>query len=375
MKITVKAEPFKQIISRVADSIPAKTPEPAYMNFLLTIKEDSMELLGSDGSTTMKSILSKTDKKGEDVIIAADPGKIQVPAKLLVEVVSKMTGNLITLNLIDETILSISDENTFYKINSMNGNEYPDIDMEFDGAVTVKVTGEQFHQLYQSTYFAVATKGTRQYFTGINVRANSGKISFLATDACRLAQKTVELGEGADMVFTVPVKVLGMVDKMDDLEDVTISFAEGKALFKVGDSIYLTRLYNGDFPSADKIKPVNTPYTLTVDAAEFVAALDRVTLVTMGEPSPIAKLVCTPDGVEVAASSQNNGAAHEVLKNAKFNGEMFQILFNVKFVGDAVRALGTKDVTLAFAGEGKLFVVQNGDDSNLQIITPIRSNF
>lgn len=375
MKITVKADALKQIVSKVADSIPAKTPEPAYMNFLLTVKEDSMELLGSDGSTTMKSILYKTGKKGEEIIVNAEIGKIQVPAKLLVEVVSKMTGDFITLNLIDETVLAISDENTFFKINSGKGEEYPDIDMEFEDAITTQVTGDQFHQLYQSTYFAVATRGTRQYFTGINVRASDGKISFLATDACRLAQKTVELDQDADMVFTVPVKVLAMVDKTDNLENVTIKFAEGKALFQVGDSIYLTRLYNGDFPSADKIKPTTTPYTLTVDSLEFVSALDRVTLVTMGDPSSIAKLVCSADGVEVTASSQNNGAAREVLKNAKFSGEMFQIVFNVKFVSEAIRALGTKDVTLAFAGEGKLFLIQNGDDSNLQIITPIRSNF
>ena len=62
------------------------------------------------------------------------------------------------------------------------------------------------------------------------------------------------------------------------------------------------------------------------------------------------------------------------MKNASFNGDIFQIGFNIKFVTDAVHALNSKEVTLAFAGEGRLFMVQNGDDSNLQIITPIRAS-
>ena len=140
------------------------------------------------------------------------------------------------------------------------------------------------------------------------------------------------------------------------------------------DTIYQSRLYNGEFPSAEKIKPAVTPFSLTVDSNEFISALDRVTLVTMGDATPLAKLTCSADGVEIAASSQSYGAAKEHLKNASFNGDIFQIGFNIKFVTDAVHALNSKEVTLAFAGEGRLFMVQNGDDSNLQIITPIRAS-
>lgn len=376
MKLTAKADALKKIFQRAADAIPAKSSEPAFMNFLLTVTEDSLEILASDGNITLKTKLSGKDEKGENVIISAEPGRIQVPAKILVEMVTKMVGNVITLNLTDDTNLSVSDENTFYNINSIDAKEYPDIEMESDpsSSSSVTITGEQFISMYQCTSFAVAVKGARQCFLGINIKSGDGRIAFLATDACRLAQKTIEVPDAPEMSFTVPVKVLSMIAKTENLKEVKLELGDGKALFSVGDTIYQSRLYNGEFPSPEKIKPAITPFSLTVDSNEFISALDRVTLVTMGDATPLAKLTCSADGVEIAASSQSYGAAKEHLKNASFNGDIFQIGFNIRFVTDAVHALNSKEVTLAFAGEGRLFMVQNGDDSNLQIITPIRAS-
>ena len=98
MKLTAKADALKKIFQKAADAIPAKSSEPAFMNFLLTVTEDSLEILASDGNITLKTKLSGKDDKGENVIISAEPGRIQVPAKILVEMVTKMVGNVITLN-------------------------------------------------------------------------------------------------------------------------------------------------------------------------------------------------------------------------------------------------------------------------------------
>lgn len=374
MKLRIKTDALKKTVLKAAEAIPAKASDPAFMNFLLTVEPDSVQLLASDGSITIKTTINQKDEKGEDVIISAEPGKIQVNAKLFTEMVSKIEGSEVTLDLVDAYNLSVSDGTTNFHFNTADAEEYPDIDMSFDVNDSIRLSGKDFLDLYQATAFAVSIKGSKQCFTGINVRAGNDKVVFLATDACRLAQKTVAVPGVPECTFTAPVKVLSMIAKTEGLAQVDFQVGSGKALFLVGNSIYQTRLYSGDFPSADRIRPTHIPYTLKVDADEFVRALDRVTLVTLGEATPIARLTCSPEKVELKAISQANGAGKECLRDATFNGTLFEIGFNVRFVTEAVRALGTKEVTLAFAGEGKLFMVQNGDDSNLQIITPIRDN-
>ncbi len=337
MKLTVKAEALTRILTEAIDAIPAKSTEPAFLNFLCTVTTDSLEVLASDGNITLKAALPAQEGKVQNIIDSA-PGKFQVPARLFLEIVRKLGGPVVTLTLADTTVLSVSDERTFYTLNTFSPEEYPDIDMEFDESKAVKVSAPEFIKLFQCTSFAVATKGAKQCFLGVNIRTEDEKLCFLATDAMRLAQRSIALPAAPELKFTVPVKVLGMIAKKEGIKDVLIEPGEGKALFKAGQTIFQSRLYNGEFPSPERIRPAATPYVLTVNSDEFLAALDRVTLVTMGNLASIARLTCSRDGAELVASSQPFGTAKEKLDKFSFEGDLFEITFKVRFVAEAVRA-------------------------------------
>lgn len=372
MKLIVKADALVKVLTEAFDAIPVKSTDPYFMNFLLNIKEEGLEVLASDGNCSIKVQLPKSDGKNEN-IVSLEPGSIQVPAKTFLEISRKLSGSTITLDLKDSELF-VSDGRTSYNLTTSDAKEYPNISVDFDDAKAIKVSYPDFAKLFSSTAFAVATKGTKPCFLGINIRTEGDKLYFLATDACRLAQKSVTIQAGDDVCFTVPVKVLSMIAKKSDAKEVDIELGDGKALFKVANSILNSRLLNGEFPSINRIRPQNTPYKLTVNSEDFLKSLDRVTLVTQGNLSSIARLTADKDHAELTAFSQPIGNAKEVLENFTFEGELFDISFNIRFVGEAIKALASPKVTLAFAGEGKLFMVENGDDSNFQIITPIRSN-
>ena len=58
----------------------------------------------------------------------------------------------------------------------------------------------------------------------------------------------------------------------------------------------------------------------------------------------------------------------------KFSGEHLEISFRASFVADAIRANKSEDVTIAFIGEMKPFVVKNDkDDSIDMLVTPLRA--
>lgn len=375
MKLTVKAIALSKILNQAIDAIPAKSTEPSFLNFLFTVTKDSLEVLASDGTITMKTILPAKVGK-EQNIIDSEPGRVQVPAHLFLEIVRKLSGDVVTLSMADSTVLSVSDNHTFYTLNTFNPNEYPDIDMSFDESKALHIPAPDFVRLFQCTNFAVATRGAKQCFLGINIRTEGQVLYFLATDAMRLAQRSLTLPVAFEpaIKFTVPVKVLAMIVKLEGIKEVLVEPGDNKAIFKAGDTVFQTRLYNGEFPSPDRIRPASTPYVLTVNSDEFLAALDRVTLVTMGNLASIARLTCSKDGAELVASSQPFGSAKEHLDKFTFEGDLFDITFNVKFVADAVRALASPKISLAFAGEGKLFMIKNDDPANFQIVTPIRTN-
>ena len=58
----------------------------------------------------------------------------------------------------------------------------------------------------------------------------------------------------------------------------------------------------------------------------------------------------------------------------KYEGQNLKVSFNSEFVTAAVKALNAEDVTFAFVGEMKPFVIRNAsDDSVIQIVTPVRT--
>ena len=68
------------------------------------------------------------------------------------------------------------------------------------------------------------------------------------------------------------------------------------------------------------------------------------------------------------------GSANETLSTFQFNGDILEISFNSDYVISAIKALKTEDVTIAFIGEMKPFVVKSDKDPSIvQLVTPVRT--
>ena len=102
--------------------------------------------------------------------------------------------------------------------------------------------------------------------------------------------------------------------------------------------------------------------------------LDRVCIVSGDDKSIIknAKLVYDGSKVEISSRSPSYGYSVERLDNCEFEGDKFTIYFNADFVKDACKAHTSDDITILFSGEVRMFRVVSSDESNLQLITPVR---
>ena len=78
--------------------------------------------------------------------------------------------------------------------------------------------------------------------------------------------------------------------------------------------------------------------------------------------------------VEVSSYSDQTGSAVERLSGVQYTGSRLDIAFNALFVTQAIKALGSSDVSLAFTAEMKPFVIRNPDDDSIvELITPMRT--
>lgn len=382
MKLVIKRVEFLRLLTYVNQAIPSKSPEAQFLNFLLECKADGLNIIASDGTISAKVNQPLKDDKGNDVILNIEEGMIQAPAKYLLDFVANLKGETITLMMVDTNYLNVSDGISEFNLVTKDGNEYPNVDLtlpEEEKGFTLDLKDVKL--LFDATSYAVATKGPKELFYGINIRAHDGKMYFMATDSYRMARYAVKSDDSdAEFSFTCPVKALSMVTNIAQAGPLTIYFDQQRALFVSKGTILSTRLIRGEFPSADRLIPPSFNYQISISTSEFVQAADLVKIVSSAEDknSQVRLTASREQGITLSARSTNYGNAKVPLQNASLTmpegEEIFEIGFNIDFATAAVKALGSNIFTFCFTSPTSMFMVKNDDPENIQIVTPIRVN-
>ena len=374
MRFTIKREEFLKGLNIASRAISSKNAKAVLENFKLELNEKGLFITGTDENISIKTQVPY--KLGEeDIIRNYKEGSVLIKARLLVEMIRKMDTEEITLDVIDSTIATISNSNnrSEYSLNCVKVDEYPDLDLDATGT-ELTLSRADFDILVSQTTFAASLKEQRPILTALNLEANNGVLTATATDSARMARKTLSIPLGVEFVANVPAKMMNEVNHLlEGKESVTIAFSDKKALFTIGTTVVATRLIAGDYPNTKNIVPKVTNYLLEVNANDLMKAIERANILSIDREN-IVDLSMSEDSIEISAKSSQVGSAVERIDVFKYVGQNLHVSFNSSFVIEAVKALGSADVTFAFVGEMKPFVVENAsDDSVVQIVTPVRT--
>ena len=374
MKFTVKREELLKALNIASRAVSSKVAVPVLKNLKLELDEKGLTIIGSDYDITIKTLVPYTIGDTE-VIRNYKEGAVLIGSRFITEITRKLDCNEVTFDVIDTTIATISDSNnrSQFTLDCIRPEEYPDLDLEANGT-KITLSRNDFSLLVSQTAFAASLKEQRPILTAMNLEAVNGVLTATATDSARMARKTITVPFEAEFVSNVPAKMMIEVDHLIENQDsVEIAFSDKKALFTLGKTIIATRLVDGDYPNTKNIVPRITNYSLEVNANELIKAIDRANILSLDREN-VVDLYMSEHGVEISSKSSQIGSAVEKLEMFRYEGAPLRISFNSEFVLAAIRALNCEDVTLAFVGEMKPFVVKNAkDDSTIQIVTPVRT--
>ncbi len=372
MKFTINKDEFVKSLLNITKIIQPKNINPILTNVKLVLDNVGLNLTGSNGdlSITQNIPLFKGDR---EIIRDVKPGGCLINAKILSDIARKIDGTELYFELIDNSVAKISNGKSIFKLNTVNVEEYTDIDFSKNGTI-VKFTKDKFINSINEVAFAVAVKETRPILTAINFYGENNSLTMTATDGARLATKNLSIDIENKFNANIPSKtLLEALKSITDEEFINLYISDKKVLIELKNCLIISRLTSGDYPSIKNLIPKNYFYILDVNASEFLGAIERVSLISQ-ENESVVKLIMTENSVEISSKSQAMGSAVEKLNVFKYEGERLEISFRANFVTSAIRALKSEDVTLSFVGEMKPFVVTNKNDPNLvQVITPVRT--
>lgn len=364
MKITALQETLASAISTVSRAVSSRTTIPVLSGILLTAADNQLTLTATDQEIAIRLALPVT---------VHEPGAVVLPAKYLGEIVRRLPGGEIDLD-VRANVASLAWQRSKFTINGFSAEEFPVLPEHDDGLV-LEIDQTQLRNLIRQTLYCTARDEIRPTFTGVLFKTGEGLLELVATDGARLAYSRANLltTPGQPYQTIVPGRTLGEVTRLlsGDAKPVSITFSGNQIGFTVHGCHITSRLIEGQFPNYQQAVPREYKTTLKVSNREFTEALDRASLIA-AENSYMITLATEEGRLILTANTPDVGNVHEEVFVEK-DGDRIQVGFNGRFLIDALRSIEFDEVLFELTGPlSPARIRPLTTDSTFAIVLPMR---
>lgn len=378
MKFTINRATFINKLNDVLRAISSKTTIPILTGIKLVVSDEYVTLTGSDADITIESVLSNADEKME--LEVASAGSIVLPARFFSEIIKKLPDKQVTIEVTDGFQTQITSGTASFTINGQDANNYPHLP-EIDSENTISLAGDVLKEVIGQTVLAVSTQESRPILTGIHLILSENQLVAVATDSHRLAQRKINLPTAVSQTYNViiPGKSLQELSRMidDNRKEIQLRIADNQVLFLLGDTLFYSRLLEGNYPDTTRLIPDTSDTTVELNASVFLAAIERASLLSHESRNNVVKLNIQPEEqlAEISGNSPDVGNVEEQISISTVAGQPVEISFNPDYMKDALRSFGQSEIKISFTSALRPFtlVPTENEDNFIQLITPVRT--
>ncbi|WP_320663568.1 DNA polymerase III subunit beta [Prochlorococcus sp. MIT 1223] len=346
MRLTCSQTDLNSALQLVSRAVATKPTHPILANVLLTADQSTnrLSLTGFDLSLGIQTFLTAS------VEIS---GAITLPAKLLVEIISKLSNESPVVFETDENgeMVSLKSKSGTYQVRGMPSDDFPDLPLVESGN-SIKLNASEFVNSLRSTLFASSNDEAKQLLTGVNLNFKSSSFEAAATDGHRLAvfnlSNILDNDNEENFSLTLPARSLREVERFigscKDAESISFFSDQGQVVFMASDQIVTTRTLDGIYPNYLQLIPDEFSNELQFNRLDFIASLERVAVLA-DQHNNIIKLTNNNNTVLISADAQDVGSGSESIP-VKTNGNIDQIAFNVRYLLEGLKVISSEEVIL-----------------------------
>jgi DNA polymerase-3 subunit beta len=409
MHFAIQKEVLVRALKDVSNVIATRAVQPVLSNVLIeSVDETTLKLQATDLDLSIES-------KANAVVYTQ--GSITLPGKKLVEIVSKLPNELVSIQVNKETLeTSIQCKRSKFSLTGVSAEDFPKINRERAGEGFLLPT-DILRKCITQTTFAAASYDAGSILGGVFMQIEDGSFQCAATDGSRLAnrQETLTLGvpvtakvtgdselEGktstavlskpASLKAVIPARACNELVKLIDSQDapskstsikqsgevvfsaseVRIAIVDGLITFETENTFLSSRLISGEYPRFQELFPKEVKYLATFNRDEFLSAIDRVAVMS-DDRMHLIKLHFEGDTLQVSANTPDIGNAQEEVP-MKFEGQVLDLAVNVRYIFDVLQRLTSEEIQLEMTGSLKPMIIKaTGDDNYKYLLMPVQS--
>lgn len=364
MKLQVTQENLSKALSNVAKiAMTNKNPLPILNNVLINTIDGRLSL----SATNLE--IAVTEKVGSKV---KDEGSITVPARLMQEYIASLPSGVLNLEL-EDTKLHISTQQYQSTINGVVADEFPSFP-ELTETTQWAIPVRECKKALQQVVFAASNDESRPVLTGVFLHTTGGVLFVAATDSYRLAEKGL-MKTSQDISLLVPADAMQELLRIlpDTVDTVTVIADAQQVLFRAGDIELVTRLIDATYPDYKKLIPNSFSTSATLPRDELISITKVSSLFARESAGSITLRVDDVDSVVSIDSIASQLGENSSKASATIEGSG-SVTLNSRYLLDALNAIGSKEVTIAFNGKLEPFVITSQEVANqTYLVMPLKS--
>lgn len=291
-------------------------------------------------------------------------GIIAIPAVVLSQTLRSISGEKVSLKTEDGNLI-ITSRGTRTLIKAVPHEEFPALgDTEKNKGIAVSRM-EFLHGL-QAVSYAASPSMIRPELGSVFVSMKDGKITTVATDSFRLAEKVIPINAKQESELLIPLKhAQELAYILEHVPEETLELVAGESQMAIsgGGVRYVSRVVDGTFPNYHEIMPKKFETEATVLKGDFAEML-RKGRVFSGNDQHVGLHVYPKRKIfSATARSAEVGEMSDSI-DAALSGEDIDINFHIGYLADCISSIESDSLTLGFSGAGKPLVIRGVSDAS-----------
>ena len=356
MKITVNREMLSEALSNLQRAVTPRSSLPILEGVLLSAETGKLTLMAYNMEISMKK---------EIPVNCDEEGDIVISAKILFEIIRKVKGDFITLEVDERLVCHIKCGVSSFDIMGMDSADFPEMPNVAEND-TVTISSELLKNMVRQTVFAVSQmEGIRPVLTGINFEVSENNIRLVAIDGNRMAIRSAKIENPKNLEFVVSGRAISEAVKIigEEDENIIIKVGSRNISFDIDGYVMTSRLLDGKYIEYRRSIPETFAQEIKVNVSEIIEVIERISLVILNDQTKSPIRCSFEQDVVTFTCSSAVGRATDTLP-IDLIGNEFEIGFNSRYLIDALKATESEEVIIRFNGSAAAAVITpvDGDD-------------
>ncbi|MEI3261525.1 MAG: DNA polymerase III subunit beta [Flavonifractor plautii] len=365
MKFSCEKALLQAAISTTSRAVSPKSSIPALEGILLEAGSD-LRLTGYNLETGIRTIVPADIR---------EEGTLVLGARLFGEIVRKLPDDIVTFQS-ENYMVNIKCGMSEFNILGTDPEEFPELPtVEYQNSLILPQS--RLKAMISQTLFAVSDNESRPIHTGSLFEVDGNGLTIVSVDGYRLAlrHESIDKKEGAETFsFVVPGAALSEVEKICSDVDEPASVTQGArhVMFKVGDTMLVSRRLEGEFLAYRQAIPRNNTIHVEGDTRALLSSIDRVSLIISDKLKSPLRCVFDSNLLKISTKTAIGDAYDECPLSGDGGG--LEIGFNNKYLMDALKAAPADKVRLELTTGVSPCVIlpTEGEENFLYMVLPVR---